>query len=142
MSINKLMLNTHKQLSPLVQLLSSIYITHNKTIMTSNELPTTGTRTTLDTQLEAFISQNPALHLGGPDDFHDERSHHTKVFGFHNLEKSKQAPISNVEFTAIRGPHGTIPLRVFYPSSSEQAKEQGKATALIYFHGGDIPLEQ
>lgn len=101
-----------------------------------SKFPTIGTRTNLDNHLETFISKNPDLHLGGSGDFHEERSHHTKVFAFHNLEKSKQAPIDTVEFTAIRGPHGTIPIRVFYPSSGKEAKEAGKAAALIYFHGG------
>jgi acetyl esterase/lipase len=41
-----------------------------------------------------------------------------------------------VEFTAIRGPHGTIPIRVFYPKSGEEKRKAGDAAALIYFHGG------
>lgn len=102
----------------------------------SSKLPTTGTRTTLDPEIESFLKSNPGLHLGGQGDFHDERNHHTQVFGFHNLAAAQQAKIADVEFTGIRGPHGTIPIRVFYPSSGLSAKESGNAGALIYFHGG------
>jgi len=71
--------------------------------MSSSSLPTVGTRTTLDGELRAFLPNNTELHLGGSGDFHDERAHHTKVFGFHSLPSSKQAPIQGTEFTAIRG---------------------------------------
>jgi acetyl esterase/lipase len=104
--------------------------------MSSSNLPTVGTRTNLDSELKTFLSENTELRLGGSGDFHDERSHHTKIFGFHSLPSSKQAPIHDVEFTAIRGPHGTIPIRVFYPKSGEEKRNAGDAAALIYFHGG------
>jgi hypothetical protein len=104
--------------------------------ISSLDLPTVGTRTTLDPELKTFLSKNTELHLGGSGDFHDEWAHHAKVFGFHALPSSQQAPINNVEFTAIRGPHGTIPIRVFYPKSGEEKRKAGDAAALIYFHGG------
>ncbi|MCJ1371578.1 hypothetical protein MMC20_002796 [Loxospora ochrophaea] len=75
-------------------------------------IPMTGTRTTLDRDPKAFLSQHPNLHLGGTGDFHDERNHYT------------------VEFTAIRGPHGTIPIRVLYPSSGQQHQTTPSKTAL------------
>lgn len=103
-------------------------------IMSSSTLPIEGTRTTLDKEIEDFLKENPDLHLGGDVDFHQERSHHTKIFGFHKLDLSLQCPIKDVEFTAIRGPHGTIPLRLFYPSSFEG--QNGTAGALVYMHGG------
>jgi acetyl esterase/lipase len=98
-------------------------------------IPKTGTRSAeVDPELRAFLSQDePDLHLGGGGDFHAERNHHAQVLGFHALDVAKRAPISAVEFTAIRGPHGTIPVRVFYPHSSQAV---GSAAALIYFHGG------
>jgi len=101
-----------------------------------DNLPTVGTRTTIEPQLKAFQDKNSSLRLGGDAEFTQERSHHTKVFAFHNLEKSKQAPIGDIEFTAIRGPHGTIPIRVFFPKSGESARKDSSAGALIYFHGG------
>ena len=104
--------------------------------MSPTDFPTVGTRTSLDSELKSFPSKNIDLHLGGSEDFHHERAHHTKVFGFHSLPSSQQAPINNVEFTAIRGPHGTIPIRVFYPKSGEGKRKAGDAAALVYFHGG------
>lgn len=100
---------------------------------TTTKIPKTGTRSTLDPDIASFLKSNPNLHLGGSDAFTVERSHHTRVFGFHALHSSKQAPIGSVEFTAVRGPHGTIPVRVFHPSS---APEKGKQGALVYMHGG------
>ena len=95
-----------------------------------------GTRTTLDANVKDFISKNPDLHLGGSGDFYDERARHAKVFGFHSLSTSKQAPIHSVRFTAIRGPHGTIPIRVFSPNFREEKRKAGDARALVCFHGG------
>jgi acetyl esterase/lipase len=104
--------------------------------MSQTDFPTVGTRTNLDSGLKSFLSKNTDLHLGGSGDFHDERAHHTKVLGFHSLPSSQQAPVHNAEFTAIRGPHGTIPIRVFYPKSGEGKRKAGDAAALVYFHGG------
>ena len=59
-----------------------------------------------------------------------------QVFGFHSIPTDKQHPIDNVEFTAVRGPHGTIPVRVMYPESGEKKRKEGGAGALVYFHGG------
>lgn len=58
------------------------------------------------------------------------------MFGLHALPKDKIHPIDDVEFTAIRGPHGTIPIRVLYPASGKDSRNKGRAGALIYFHGG------
>ena len=55
------------------------------------------------------------LPLGGDADFHDERQHHIKVMGIHSLSREQVHPIGNAEFTAVKGPHGTIPVRVLYP---------------------------
>ncbi|KAK0712327.1 Alpha/Beta hydrolase protein [Apiosordaria backusii] len=85
--------------------------------------------------LEDFMYNNPDLELGGSKGFITERAHHQRIFGIHNLKKGVN-PIANVEFTAIRGPHGTIPIRILYPASAEDWKDRGEAGALIYFHGG------
>lgn len=103
--------------------------------MSTDAIPTTGHRTTLAPSLATFLKDNPTLHLGGDVDFHSERRHHLEVFGWHNLSEDKRAPIGKVEFTAIRGPHGTIPIRLFYPKSVVDGKQK-QAAALIYFHGG------
>lgn len=102
---------------------------------TSKSIPTEGDRTTLSKEIKSFLAEHSDLHLGGPGNFEDERSHHSRVFGIQALPKSSVHPISEVEFTAIRGPHGTIPMRVFYPRAAPKQKD-GNSAALIYFHGG------
>lgn len=94
-----------------------------------------GHRTTLAPSLNTFLKDNPSLHLGGDVDFHSERRHHLEVFGWHSLSKDKQTPISKLEYTAVRGPHGSIPIRLFYPKSVVDGNKKD-AAALIYFHGG------
>lgn len=102
--------------------------------MTTSNIPTTSSRTSLSPEIQKFLADNPSLHLGGEEDFHAERRHHLEVFGFHALPADKIRPIGEVEFTAIRGPHGTIPIRVFYPKAAPKGEDG--AAALIYFHGG------
>lgn len=103
--------------------------------MSPSHIPKTGIRTALDPQIQTFLTHNSSLQLGGTD-FLTERKHHTQVFAFHNHPPILQASIHYAEFTAIRGPHGTIPIRVFYPRSGEKQKQTRDAAALIYFHGG------
>lgn len=100
------------------------------------DIPTTGSRTTLKPSIQQFLKEHSSLHLGGDGLFTAERNHHLEVFGISNLPKDKVHGIGSVEFTAIRGPHGTIPIRVLYPKSGEEKKKKGEAAALIYFHGG------
>lgn len=83
-----------------------------------------------------FLANHPDLELGGSRGFISERRKHAEVFGIHKLPKSKINPIRDVEFTAIRGPHGTIPIRVLYPNHGEHKRVEGKMGAMIYFHGG------
>ncbi|KAI2635723.1 hypothetical protein GGS26DRAFT_589391 [Hypomontagnella submonticulosa] len=74
-----------------------------------------------------------ALRLGGHEDFHTEKRHHLEVFRFRNLPKGKRAPIDRVHFDGMRGRHGTIPVRLFYPRGFEGNK---KLPPLTHFHGG------
>ncbi len=108
--------------------------------MTRQKLPRTGSRGHLEDSISAFLKQFPDLHLGGQEDFHDERRKHLEVFGIHRIPKDKVHPIHDVEFTAIRGPYGTIPIRVLYPSSGEDNRKSNKAGGLIYFHGGGYTI--
>lgn len=94
-----------------------------------SEIPLTSSRTALSPEIQKFLHDNNSLHLGGEGDFHAERRHHLEVFGIHAIPKEKIHSIGKVEFTALRGPHGTIPIRIFYPADGAKA-------ALIYFHGG------
>jgi acetyl esterase/lipase len=96
-----------------------------------SQIPTTGHRTDLDQEIKVFLEKNKDLHLGNTD-FLAERAHHTQVFGYHTVK----APIHDVEFTAIRGPHGTIPVRIFFPKSGESYRQKSEAGALVYMHGG------
>jgi acetyl esterase/lipase len=82
------------------------------------------------------LANHPELELGGVKGFAVERRHHMEVFALHRLPESRVNPIADVEFTAIRGPHGTIPIRILYPSSGEPWRNSGNAGALVYFHGG------
>ncbi|KAF2036032.1 alpha/beta-hydrolase [Setomelanomma holmii] len=104
--------------------------------MSSTEIPKTGTRTKLCSSIDKFLRDHDILHLGGDEDFHAERRKHLEVFGIHDIPKDQLNSIGDVEFTAIRGPHGTIPVRVFYPSSGSAARQKGESEALIYSHGG------
>ncbi|KAK8043924.1 hypothetical protein PG994_012762 [Apiospora phragmitis] len=110
--------------------------------MPSKEIPMTGTRTTLSSSVGQFLQDHPSLHLGGQVDFHEERRHHLEVFGFHQLPREKQAAIRRVEFAAVRGRHGTVPVRLLYPQNFEDArrgvgsKGDVKTPALVYMHGG------
>lgn len=101
-----------------------------------SKIPKTAARTILATSIQTFLSEHRSLTLGGPDGFISERQHHSNVFGIQFLPSSKQSPIHKVEFTAVRGPHGTIPIRVLYPTSGEERRQRGEAAALVYFHGG------
>ena len=104
--------------------------------MSQLKIPHTGSRSQLNESISHFLQKFPHLHLGGRQDFHQERAHHLEVFGIHNIPQDKIHPIQRVEHTAISGPYGTIPIRVLYPSSGEQSRAKGQASALIYFHGG------
>lgn len=97
--------------------------------------PKEGARGVLNPSVETFLQERPDIHLGKAD-FLAERSHHARVFGLQAIPAAQQAPIGDIEFTCIRGPAGTIPIRVLYPKSGETARQQGEAAALIYFHGG------
>lgn len=103
----------------------------------SPQIPKTGTRSTLASSISKFLKDNPTLHLGGDVDFHQERRHHLEVFGFHALTKERQASIGKVEFHGVRGPHGSIPIRLFYPKAVVHGGHHDKqVAALVYMHGG------
>ncbi|KAL4954692.1 Alpha/Beta hydrolase protein [Aspergillus filifer] len=99
-----------------------------------SSIPKTGTRTTLDSQIASFTQSNPSLVLGGGN-LLSERRIHTQILGFTNTPSHLHSNIRKVEFTALRGPHGTINIRVLYPTSPEKSS-RGLVPALIYFHGG------
>ena len=77
--------------------------------MTQQKIPRTGSRSHLDGSMSAFLHEIPDLHLGGQEDFRNQHRKYLKVLGIHTLPKYKVHPIQEFGFTAIRGPHGTIP---------------------------------
>ncbi|RDW58964.1 alpha/beta hydrolase [Aspergillus mulundensis] len=97
-------------------------------------IPKTGSRTTLDPEISSFLKTHPDLVLGGGN-LLEERRIHTQILSFTNHPREKQFDIGRVEFTAFRGPHGTINVRVLYPSKPP-LNAQDLTPALIYFHGG------
>lgn len=103
--------------------------------MGQQEFPKVGHRGTLDPQIQSVLKDNPDFRLGGTD-FLAERGFHSEFLGIHNISASQQESIDNVELTAIRGPAGTIPIRILYPGSARKAQKSGTASALVYFHGG------
>src|ERR1700750_2475646 len=109
--------------------------------MPSSKIPTIGSRSNnLTPSIRTFLRDHPSLRLGGNEPFTTERAHHLSVFGIQNLHPSKTHPINRVEFTAIRSRHGTIPIRILYPTSGKAKKDKDEAGALIYFHGGGYTI--
>ena len=96
----------HQQLTPKNQFKTS-----------SSNLPTVGTRTII-----------------GNEDFHSERAPHQNL----RLPLPTYKPPCPHLLRRIHnhGPHGAIPIRIFYPTSDESHRKSGDAGALIYFHGG------
>ncbi|KAL2190562.1 alpha/beta-hydrolase [Thermothelomyces heterothallicus CBS 203.75] len=100
-------------------------------------VPEVGTRAPrVNGDIADFLANHPDLELGGSQGYIIERRKHMEVFALHRLPKFKVNPIRDVEFTAIRGPHGTIPIRVLYPNNGEPRRGEGKMGGIIYFHGG------
>ncbi|OKL55553.1 hypothetical protein UA08_09162 [Talaromyces atroroseus] len=103
-------------------------------------IPKTAVRSSsIASSLADFLNTHPSLHLGGENGFVRERKHHLEILGFHALPDNQKAPIGEVEFEGVRGIHGTIPIRLFYPRTIvEDRKERSgkKVAALVYMHGG------
>ena len=108
--------------------------------MTQQKIPKTGTRGQLKDSVSSLHKKFQDLHLGGQEDFRDERRKHLEVFRIHKIPKDEVQPIHKVEFTAMRRPHGTNPVRVLYPGSGEDKRKSNKAGNLIYFYGGGYTI--
>lgn len=117
----------------------SILYTRNCKNMTLR-IPKTATRSSsIASSLAEFLNTHPDLHLGGEDEFYRERRHHLETLGFHALPEDIKAQIGKIEFEGVRGPHGTIPIRIFYPQEileDRKTRTGKKAAALVYMHGG------
>ncbi|KAL5344064.1 Alpha/Beta hydrolase protein [Aspergillus crustosus] len=98
-------------------------------------IPKTAPKTTLDPQISTFTSYLPTLHLGGAN-LLTERRIHSQIFNITSLPSASQPPIGETEFTVLRGPHGSINIRILYPEHPQKHARTGLTPALIYFHGG------
>lgn len=106
----------------------------------ASRIPKTANRSSsIASSLTQFLDTHADLQLGGENGIHWERRHHLEVLGFHALPEDQKAPIGKVEFEGVRGSHGTIPIRIFYPQAIVEDQKLGKekkAAALVYMHGG------
>jgi acetyl esterase/lipase len=82
--------------------------------------------TDCDRRRDETYVKKPTANSADPEDFEVQR-----------LPKFNWKPhvFAELQFTAIRGRHGTIPIRVLNPYSAMYRK-RGENGALVYFHGG------
>lgn len=80
--------------------------------------------TTKDPEIAAWLPGGPVLGAHKP--IHVQRREHDAF-----IDKD-MPPIGAIEHLGLRGPHGTIPVRVYHPSTRGPAE----GGALIYLHGG------
>ncbi len=93
-------------------------------IYTSKNIPPEVSRSTLEQEIAAWLPAAPVL--GAHQPVHVQRREHDAF-----IDK-EMPPIGNIEHLGLRGPHGTIPVRVYHPSRPGPAE----AAAMIYLHGG------
>jgi acetyl esterase len=79
---------------------------------------------TKDPEIAEWLKMGPVLGAHKP--IHIQRREHDAF-----IDKVKP-PIGEIEHLGLRGPHGTIPVRVYHPSKPGPAK----GSAIIYLHGG------
>jgi acetyl esterase len=79
---------------------------------------------TKDPEIAEWLKTGPVLGAHKP--IHIQRREHDAF-----IDEVKP-PIGRIEHLGLRGPHGTIPVRVYHPSKPGPAK----GSAMIYLHGG------
>ena len=94
------------------------------TIYNSETIPSEVSSGTKDPEIAEWLKTGPVLGAHKP--IHVQRREHDAF-----IDKNPP-PVGNVEFLGIAGPHGTIPVRVYHPSTPEP----GQQGALVYLHGG------
>lgn len=108
--------------------------------MNADKIPRTAPRApSVAESVANFLAEHSNLRLGcNTIDFYQERRHHLEVLGLHALASHDRSPIGRVEFEGVRGPFGTIPIRIIYPRAviSNNHSEKQKVAALVYMHGG------
>ena len=93
-------------------------------VYAASDLPETVARTTMDPEIAEWLKTGPVL--GGPESFYKQRRAHD---AFIDADKP---PIGRIEHLGLCGPHGTVPVRVYYPFKPGPAE----GAALVYLHGG------
>ena len=93
-------------------------------IYKNENLPAKVERSKLDPEIAKWLPIAPVLGAHLP--VHVQRREHDAF-----IDKDKP-PIGKIEHLGLRGPHGTIPVRVYHPSQPGLAE----GGALVYMHGG------
>src|SRR5271163_988537 len=93
-------------------------------IYSKSQIPAQVERTKLEPEIAAWLKTGPVLGAHLP--VHVQRRAHDAFID------EVMPPIGEIEHLGLRGPHGTIPVRVYHPSKRGPAD----GGAMIYLHGG------
>ena len=93
-------------------------------IYNANSIPDKVESSTKDPEIAEWLKTGPVLGAHKP--IHVQRREHDAF-----IDKNPP-PIGRVEFLGLKGPHGTIPVRVYHPTKPGAAE----GSAMIYLHGG------
>ncbi len=93
-------------------------------IYTAKTIPEKVTSGTKDPAIAAWLKTGPVLGAHKP--IHEQRREHDAFID------ADPPPVGRVEHMGLKGPHGTVPLRVYHPSKPAEAA----LPALVYLHGG------
>jgi acetyl esterase len=93
-------------------------------IYRAQSIPEKVSSSTKDPEIAEWLKTAPVLGAHKP--IHIQRREHDAF-----IDEVKP-PIGQIEHLGLRGPHGTIPVRVYHPSKPGPAK----GGAMIYLHGG------
>ncbi len=75
-----------------------------------------------DPEIAAWLKTGPVLGAHKP--IHEQRREHDAFID------AEPPPVGRVEFLGLKGPHGTVPVRVYHPT------KPATGGALVYLHGG------
>ena len=93
-------------------------------VYSGNDIPKQVRRTTMDPEVKDWLKDGPVL--GSHEPIHIQRAAHDRFID------SDKPPIERIEYLGLDGPHGTIPVRCYFPSKPGVAE----GAALVYLHGG------
>jgi acetyl esterase len=93
-------------------------------IYNAQTIPSAVGSSTKDPEIAEWLKTGPVL--GSHKPIYVQRREHDAFID------QTPPPIGRVEYLGLRGPHGTIPVRVYHPSKPGL----GEGAALIYLHGG------